>query len=295
VYIENSFEACAFVAARTLSRIHEKMRYLEILPSEQLRPYIKHYFYFESDSQATLDDIVFPSGHMEVIFNLGEGKWQSAVNDAYLTTPSIELWGQITKPLPIRSLGKHNMLGIRFYVHSAACFLQEAIWELNDQVTDARDLLGKAVALLHAQLLETSGLKNRIALVERYLLNRKLVVEKNAGRIDMIGQIVKELQKDTLPDNIRSLATKYRVTPRYLQKLFLQYTGFTPKFYHKINRFQSSLKLINKKESSLTSIAYDCGYFDQSHFIREFKSFTGVTPSDYTAAAFPVSNLLSNI
>jgi AraC-like DNA-binding protein len=79
------------------------------------------------------------------------------------------------------------------------------------------------------------------------------------------------------------------MSPRYLQRLFLQYTGVTPKLYHKINRFQLSLKLVAKKDSSLTSIAYDCGYFDQSHFIREFKSFTGVTPSAYTAEAYPVS------
>lgn len=160
---------------------------------------------------------------------------------------------------------------------------------------DARDLLGKSIGHLQQQLLETSELRERIELVEGYLLNRLQVAEKHAVRISMIGQIAQELQQDTLPENIKALALKYRVTPRYLQKLFLQYTGITPKFYHKINRFQLSLKLITKKESSLTSIAYDCGYFDQSHFIREFKSFTGVTPSDYNAASFPVSNVLSNI
>jgi hypothetical protein len=100
------------------------------------------YLGHQSDKATTLEDIVFPNGHMEVIFNLGAGQWQSAVNDEYHTTPAIELWGQITKPLPIRSLGKHNMLGIRFYTHSAACFFREAIWELNDQIADARDLLG---------------------------------------------------------------------------------------------------------------------------------------------------------
>lgn len=100
------------------------MRYREIIPTGRLRPYIKHYFYFESNSNVELEDIVFPSGHMEVVFNLGAGIWQSSVNDRFLDTPRIELWGQITKPLPIRSLGKHSMLGIRFYAHSAACFLK---------------------------------------------------------------------------------------------------------------------------------------------------------------------------
>ena len=50
---------------------------------------------------------------------------------------------------------------------------------------------------------------------------------------------------------------------------------------------------MSHRESSLTSIAYDCGYFDQSHFIREFKSFTGIAPSEYTSQAYPVSVTLS--
>jgi len=71
--------------------------------------------------------------------------------------------------------------------------------------------------------------------------------------------------------------------------LFVQYTGLTPKLYSQINRFQNSLQLVREGNSSLTSIAYECGYADQSHFIREFKSFTGLTPSGYDIDNFPVA------
>jgi AraC-like DNA-binding protein len=87
------------------------------------------------------------------------------------------------------------------------------------------------------------------------------------------------LKQDDFFDNIENVASRYGISSRYLQKLFLQYTGLTPKLYHKINRFQKSLVLVSKKNMPLTSIAYDCGYFDQSHFIRDFKSFTGFLPS----------------
>lgn len=271
------------------------MKYHTIIPGERLRAYIKGYFFFESDSATDFQDIVFPNGHMEVVFNLGNGIWESAVNDVFQKTPAIEIWGQITRPLPIRSKGRHQMLGIRFYAHSAAWFFKEDINEFNDQVCNATDLFGKSIKNLHTQLLETTGLQQRIELIENYLLNRLNGAERNMNRIMMVGQVVKELQRDMADENIQSLASKYDVTPRYLQKLFLQYTGITPKFYHKINRFQLSLKLISKKQESLTSIAYDCGYFDQSHFIREFKSFTGITPSDYNSDIFPVSVAISNI
>ncbi|HEV7738536.1 MAG TPA: helix-turn-helix domain-containing protein, partial [Chlamydiales bacterium] len=84
------------------------------------------------------------------------------------------------------------------------------------------------------------------------------------------------------------------ITSRYLQKLFFQYTGLSPKLYTKIHRFQNSLRLVTKKDTSLTSVAYDCGYFDQSHFIREFKSFTGLTPSGYSSESSPITIAFAN-
>lgn len=270
------------------------MQYKEFAPSERLKPYVKCFYFFESDKANEVEDTVFPGGNMELIFNLGSGIWKTASKGTYHQTPNIELWGQLTRPLPVKSEGKNKMLGIRFYTHGAAFFLKEDLWELNDHVFDARDVLGNPVSQLHALLLEASSLNQRLELIEKFLLNRLFSLERNADRMSMIGQITKELQTEALSEDIKSLASRYQLTPRYLQKLFLQYTGVTPKLYHKINRFQRSLNLVTKKENSLTSIAYDCGYFDQSHFIREFKSFTGITPSHYTAESFPVALALSN-
>ncbi|MGY0037227.1 helix-turn-helix domain-containing protein [Pedobacter sp. NJ-S-72] len=95
-------------------------------------------------------------------------------------------------------------------------------------------------------------------------------------------------------DNIYHIASKHNITPRYLQKLIYQHTGLSAKSFDKINRFQHSLTLIAKNEQPFTSIAYACGYFDQSHFIRDFKSFTGVTPSAYMDHITPVNLLLQS-
>ena len=258
------------------------MRYFEFLPCPGLRRYVKCYYLFESDSPAEVEDTVFPSGIVEIIFNLGEGIWKTAPDGSFHKTPSIELWGQVTRPLPVRSVGKQIMMGIRLYAHAPLYGV------LNDQVLDAGDVLGGDIRELHARLLETRLPAERIALIEWFLLRR---LQAN-DRLAMIGQILVDLHQET-PGEIKTIASKYHVTPRYLQKLFVQHTGLTPKLYHQINRFQHSLRLVGKRESSLTSIAYDCGYFDQSHFIREFKSFTGIAPSEYTSQAYPVSVALS--
>jgi len=270
------------------------MKYQQIIPGELLRPYVKCYYTFESESSVEVNDTVFPGGDMEIIFNLGEGIWQSSINDVFSTTPQVELWGKITQPLNVKSVGKNMMLGIKFYPHSAAYFLNEDVGEFNNQVSDLKDLLGAATRELHLKLRETQQLEKRIELIENFLLARLAVKEKRMKNIAMIGRVIKDMHKADTPDKINAVAGRYNISSRYLGKLFLQYTGVTPKLYNKINRFQHSLQLVTENKYSLTSIAYECGYFDQSHFIRDFKLFTGFAPSAYTPASYPVSQVLSN-
>lgn len=267
------------------------MEFRHFAPSDHLKPYIKHYYVFVSDSAIEFEDTVFPSGDMEVIFNLGEGTWESFIDNQYYSNPPIELWGQITKPLAIRSKGRHTMLGIRFFTHSAACFLNDEPGVFNDQVIDLRDTIGSSIKTLHAQLLDTTSLHRRIELIEGFLLKRLAGNEKKAVKIDKVVNILTSLKTDSAESNIGDIASSHGITPRYLHKLIYQHTGLSPKSFNKISRFQRSLKLIAKNDQPLTAIAYDCGYADQSHFIRDFKSFTGITPSAYLDNSFPVNQV----
>ncbi|HKO81686.1 MAG TPA: helix-turn-helix transcriptional regulator [Chitinophagaceae bacterium] len=270
------------------------MKYNEIKPGDRLREYVKCYYIYESETNRAFEDIVFPSGCIEIIFNLGTGNWQTANGNSFVTTPSIELWGQIIRPLPIRSIGKNTMLGIRFFPHAAAYFLNTKVELFNNQVLDLSDVSDSAVGILYAQLLEAGNWNTRIELIERFLSQRLSITEQKLSKVAMVNTIMNEIRQDDFFDNIENVASRYGITSRYLQKLFLQYTGLTPKLYSKINRFQNSLRLVTRKEISLTSIAYDCGYFDQSHFIREFKSFTGFTPSAYALESSPVTVAFTN-
>ncbi|SHF27104.1 helix-turn-helix domain-containing protein [Pedobacter caeni] len=268
------------------------MEFKHFLPSVILKPYVRHYYSFESDSAIEFDDTVFPSGDMEVIFNLGGGTWESSVKDQFIKTPAIELWGQITKPLPIKSKGKHSMLGIKFFTHSAAYFFNDEIGVFNDRIFDLSEIMGTAVKKLHEQLLEATDLNNRLALLEQFLIQRLVANEKRAFRVDKVADILNSMKRNPEESNISNIASSHGITSRYLQKLIYQNTGLSPKSFHKINRFQQSLKLIAKNEQPFTAIAYECGYFDQSHFIRDFKSFTGITPSAYIGNITPVNSLM---
>jgi len=255
------------------------MKYTEFIPGEALKPYVKCYYLYESDTNTVFEDKAFATGCIEVMFNLGTSVWQTEAGNRFVTSPPVELWGQIIHPLNFKFVGKNCMLGIRFYPHTASLFLNDDITLFNNRVTDFSAVTGNPVQTLHERLLETTSQHERIELVEAFLLNRYFLLEKKAGKLPLINSVITELKKEDFFDNIQNVASRYGISSRYLQKLFLQYTGLTPKLYSKINRFQNSLLLVAKGNDSLTSIAYECGYFDQSHFIREFKSFTGFTPS----------------
>lgn len=270
------------------------MKYKEIRPGHLLAPYVKCFYTYESETNVVFEDIVFPSACIEIIFNLGTGKWQTGTGGAFVTNPGVELWGQIIRPLPIKSIGKNTMLGIRFFPHAAAYFLHNKLGLFNNQVTDFGAVTGQTVTVLHSKLIETAGWDKKIALVENFLLDRLLLSEPRLKKITLVNDVINEMKRDDFFDNIENIASRYGITSRYLQKLFLQYTGLSPKLYSKINRFQNSLRLVSKKSMSLTAIAYDCGYFDQSHFIREFKSFTGLTPSGYLFEQSPITLAFAN-
>jgi AraC-like DNA-binding protein len=257
------------------------MNYSEFIPGNTLKPYVKCYYLYESDTNQVFEDKAFATGCIEIMFNLGTGRWQTDTGNGFQTTPLVELWGQVIQPISFKSLGANIMMGIRFYPHTASIFLNTDVSSFNNQVRDLIDISGAPVKELHSQLFESAMIQERIGLVEQFLLNRLYAFEHHLSRPTLIREVMCEMKRNDFFDNIDKVASRYGITSRYLQKLFSYHTGLTPKLYSKINRFQNSLRLVSKKKASLTSIAYDCGYFDQSHFIREFKTFTGVVPSCY--------------
>lgn len=255
------------------------MNYQEYIPSDALRNYVKCYYVFETDGQQIISDHAFATGCIEVMFNLHGSHWKTEVRGKFIQTSRVELWGQIIRPLPLRLAGKSLMLGIRFHPMGASLFLNDDVSLFNDQVADLRSVMGATLDELYQQLQDAHHIKARINLLETFVHSRIALAAKRKDMSMLVKMVMNELTMDDFFDNIDNVASRYGITSRYLQKVFRQHTGLTPKLFSKINRFQKSLALIGNSDMSLTSIAYQSGYFDQSHFIREFRTFTGNTPS----------------
>lgn len=255
------------------------MQYQEYKPAKALDSYVKCYYTLECGEACVLEDDAFATGCMEIMFTLQGSPWKTKTNGACNNTAAAGLWGQILEPLSFSVTGRSVVFGIRFFPSSAAFLLQEDINQFNNEVLDLTSVLGNSVSDLYAKLQEAKSVQQQIDWVDTYLINRIQRHPKTIQKIELVQQVMKELTHKDFFDNIDNVASRYGITARYLQKIFVQHTGLTPKLFTRINRFQNSLVLLGKGTIPLTTVAYESGYYDQSHFVREFKSFTGRSPS----------------
>ncbi len=112
-----------------------------------------------------------------------------------LPRPAAELWGQLIRPLTIKSTGKNTMLGIRLFPHAAASILNDKVSLFNNQVTSFSDIYGKTVRTLHNQLLEAHSWNKRIAMVEAFLLQHISLAAKRLPKINVINDLMYELRQ----------------------------------------------------------------------------------------------------
>jgi AraC-like DNA-binding protein len=81
---------------------------------------------------------------------------------------------------------------------------------------------------------------------------------------------------------IESLSKEFNISARQLERKFSSAVGLSPKFFTRIIRFQNIFRLVqNKQINSLTMLSYESGYYDQAHFIKDFKEFSGINPRSF--------------
>lgn len=124
-------------------------------------------------------------------------------------------------------------------------------------------------------------LKNGNSIYGNFLTLESFLVQKvSVSSIDQrLPHIISSL-KAPIPLSIDALSKSIGITNRGFQKMFKKHVGMPPSEFRKIVRFNRAAQLIlSKPELSLSQIAFECGYFDQSHFIKDFKKFGGIVPS----------------
>ncbi|MDX6305433.1 MAG: hypothetical protein QOI77_2402 [Blastocatellia bacterium] len=261
------------------------------IPGFPLNHFIDCFIYYEGYHPDHSIDRFLPDGNTEIIIDFDDRPqhiydnqtleeiqachqvWASGVRTEYISIPS----------------GKHAaMFIISFKKGMAYPFFPLPMDEMADRVVDADLLWGKDFAFLRERLLGIKQINLKFQAVENFLLERfkgKLV--PNPAVEYALAEIIRR------PDqiNLARLNEHIGYSQKHFIDLFKRQVGITPKAYLRIIRFQRAISEIEQRKSvSWTIISQDCGFYDQAHFINDFKFFSGFTPEEYVRTKNDILN-----
>ncbi|ACU61034.1 AraC family transcriptional regulator [Chitinophaga pinensis] len=195
--------------------------------------------------------------------------------------PHIFLHGASTFCFEKKLTGKVKIISVHFRPTAICSLFGIAGHELANNVTDLDSVCKNH---LSEQLLNATGTAERIALLNNFL--KEQWRQHQAVNTAKTQYAIQLLQQGDTTVSLRLLQQQLHITERSLERLFRDQIGLSPKLIARITRFQKAVNALSHPDTeSLAAIAYKYDYADQSHFIREFKTFSGTTPQQFRQQA----------
>lgn len=255
------------------------MKYQQIPPPPYLKNYVRYFYALETkDQKPSLYTFrTIADGGPGLLFQPHE---QGTYTQSDKLLPELFLYGQSTTHVETCLNGTFTTIGVLFYPHALKSVFGLDAHELTDLCLDLNAEAVKQGHRLSEQLAAAATVEARVEALSAYLF---FLVQKNSILTDSkmeyaITQIVQSGGSLSLKDLHKALG----LSERSVERKFKQYVGLSPKLFARICRFQSSLNQIrNLKHEKLSDVAYENEYADQSHLIRTFREFSGMSPNEY--------------
>ena len=241
------------------------LQYFEFPPCEALRPYIECFWTLKSSSNNLLKQALVTGGRAELIFSSSPFFWYGAhpKSKPKLFSGAFIL-GQRCSVNFVGFRGPIASFGIRFRYGCMSLFLKGSAVRYLDTVTE----LPKPWPVI------------RYDIEKDFLMMEKWLLEKLVGPPEewfILQELIRQLPKAPIGE----LSEKYGWNYKRMERVFSKYTGFPPRTLMKILRFRIAVEKAVEMPGTYTRAAHELGYYDQSHFIREFRQYTGESPSSF--------------
>ncbi len=256
------------------------MKTYSISPGKLLHAYIDRYWGWESLGKKEIPlPKVLPGTGVELVFHYREASFHGEHRSQVLKTPMCHIAHLKTSPFQLYPAKNIGFLSVRFRGGAFRHFSPHPPAELMDTFVSAEEIWGKTGAELSRRIIAADNLQHRIILLEHYLTDFLHRFKREESRIDYA---INRLYYSADSLRPQDLAKELELSPRHFQRLIREALGMSPKKFCLLSRFQQTIReLLLREETDYLSIALDAGYYDQSHFINEFKKFTQETPSAF--------------
>jgi len=256
------------------------MLFRSYVPRAPLCEFVRDFWLYENYEGTHERELILPSGTFEMVFNLQEDELRiySAAEPQYCRRFAGALVsGPYSGSFMSDAAEERAILGVHFRPGGAVAVLGMPICEFRNLHVDLRTIWGPAATTLRERLCASTEPSERFRLLELALMKR---LRENSSGHGAVRVALDVLMRTHGQAKTRDIARAVELSQRRLIDLFSAEVGMTPKLFGRIRRFQHAIAQ-SRNTSNWAQVAIECGYFDQSHLIRDFVAFTGVGPADY--------------
>lgn len=239
-------------------------------------------FWLCSDSPPHRRERILPSGTVELVVNLRQDEiriYDEARADSCGRYSGAVVSGTYSKCFVIDPAQHASIIGVHFRPGGATPFLGLPTVELTDRHVDLETLWGPMGVELRERLCAATSAAERFSLLERILIARLRQPPNRSGAVPAALDL---FRREFAQLRVRDVARRVGLSQRRFIQAFAAEVGLTPKLYSRVLRCQQARELAGGAQApDWAQVAAACGYFDQSHLIHDFRSFTGFTPEEY--------------
>jgi AraC-like DNA-binding protein len=265
------------------------------VPGAPVNQFVEFLWFYEDWQGSHSMERVLPDGAFELVIELAGGPRKLFDRDNLTRFTSFRrgwISGAHSRYLVIDALAGASMIGAHFKPGGIIAFVPSAA-EFRDEVV-AMDLVwGSAAIELRERLQGAPGPAAKLDILEQFLaalLRRASLDEK---RHERIAWATAQFLQQPHQRSIRVVADRLGVSHKHFIEQFRNQVGLTPKLFCRVRRFQQVLQQINSRRPvQWAQLAYDCGYYDQAHFVHDFQAFSGINPSAYMCLSEDYANFV---
>jgi AraC-like DNA-binding protein len=251
------------------------MLYLTHIPQPPLNDFVELFWFYDGfPPRAHKKERLMPDGSVELVINLKDDEariYDRNDLEKYERLPGALLCGPHSSFFVIDTAEQDSVMGIHFKPGGAFPFFKLPVDELQNQHVSLHDLWGLEASLLREQLLEAATPQEKFRILEHCLLSRAF---RPMSRHRAVGCALALFRNIHNAPAVSQVSDHIGISSRRFIQLFSNQVGLTPKLFCRVRRFQQMLQLIHKGGAfDWADLAIDCGYFDQAHFIHDFRAF----------------------
>lgn len=262
------------------------MIYLERIPAAPLAPSVRMLWYAQVPSAAHHRERVLPNGCVQIILNLARDfVLDCPEGQPDLQKPPALIVGARSIYEIVDTSDMADLVGIVFAPGGFTPFVSDAAHRFSNQTVALESIWGNSARTLRDRLREFASPQARLDFLEGFLRSRFAPQIERRHRPPKIQFALRYFAHNPSVASIRETARQTGWSERRFSQVFREEVGLAPKVWCRIQRFQRAVRQLHAGlDVQWAELALDCGYYDQSHFANEFRAFSGVDATTYSAS-----------